>query len=343
MYTVLITCVGGDLAPQMIMQLKNSKIHNVEVVGVDVNNDAIGKIFCDEFSQVPYGNSLEYCQSIKALVDLYNVDLVIPTSDEEAVTLSHSKDLFDNCLIACVDSDMIDVLTDKEKTFEFLKEYGVHTPETRIVEKYSDLKKSVELMYKDFGEFVVKPTCARGGRGVYVVSSKYEEIKYFDDRREVHSDMDSFVNSLMHKLENDMPLLVMERLIEPVIDIDLLGWNGEKIKVVPRRRVNSAVPNDGHILLDNQLLTELGEKLIKIFKLSWLYACDLMFDSKGQPCILEINPRQSGSMSVSVAAGIPLLDDLISLAKNERSLISDTKCAVGVKVVPYKSLYSFPL
>ena len=120
MYTVLITCVGGDLAPQMIQQLKNSKRHNVKVVGVDANNDAIGKFFCDEFSLVPYGNSPEYVQSIKALVDLYNVDLVIPTSDEEAVTLSHSKDLFDNCVIACVDSDMIDVLTDKEKTFQFL-------------------------------------------------------------------------------------------------------------------------------------------------------------------------------------------------------------------------------
>ena len=77
--------------------------------------------------------------------------------------------------------------------------------------------------------------------------------------------------------------------------------------------------------------------------MSWLYDCDLMLDSKGQPCILEINPRQSGSVSVSVAAGIPLLDDLISLAKNERSLISDTKHATGVRVVPYKSLYSIPL
>ena len=77
--------------------------------------------------------------------------------------------------------------------------------------------------------------------------------------------------------------------------------------------------------------------------MSWLYDCDLMLDSKGRPCILEINPRQSGSVSVSVAAGIPLLDDLISLAKNERNLISDTEHVTGVKVVPYKSLYSIPL
>jgi predicted ATP-grasp superfamily ATP-dependent carboligase len=66
-----------------------------------------------------------------------------------------------------------------------------------------------------------------------------------------------------------------------------------------------------------------------------------MLDSKGRPCILEINPRQSGSVSVSIAAGIPLLDDLICLAKNERDLISNTEYRAGTKVIPYKSLYSF--
>ena len=38
-----------------------------------------------------------------------------------------------------------------------------------------------------------------------------------------------------------------------------------------------------------------------------------MLDDKQKPKIIEINPRMSGSASVSVAAGIPLFDDLISI------------------------------
>ena len=126
--------------------------------------------------------------------------------------------------------------------------------------------------------------------------------------------------------------------MEPVVDIDLLAWKGEAKHIVPRRRVNSAVPNNGHVLIDDKVLINLGERLIKIFQLSWLYDCDVMFDSKGNPCVLELNPRQSGSVAVSIAAGVPLLDDLISLAKQEK--IQNVSLKINKKVVPYKSLIS---
>ena len=128
----------------------------------------------------------------------------------------------------------------------------------------------------------------------------------------------------------------MEKLNDPVIDIDLLAWNGNAVRTVSRKRVNSAVPNDGHVIIQDQSLTELAEKLIQIFQLSWLYDCDVMFDSRGNPCVLELNPRQSGSIAVSIAAGIPMLDDLISLAKGES--IGDIELPINKKVVPFKSL-----
>ena len=337
-FTILITCVGGELAPQMVQELKINSRHNIKVIGVDVDINATGKYFCDEFSVVPFGSDPNYSAVIQKIVQLYKVDLVIPTSDEEAVALSFSRSLIERngCQLACVKSEILDILTDKAKTYRFLKEKGIHTPETRIVKSYDSLKAIVKSMYKEYGAVVIKPARARGGRGVHVVNSLSIGVKYFDDRREVHSDLTTFIDTLMKDLKKELPLVVMERLVEPVIDIDLLAWKGEVKRVVARRRINSAIPNNGHIIIDDERLIDLGKKLIKIFKLSWLYDCDVMFDSKGNPCVLELNPRQSGSLAVSIAAGVPMLDDLISLAKGEDIL--ETKIPINREVVPYKSL-----
>jgi carbamoyl-phosphate synthase large subunit len=337
-FTILITCVGGELAPQMIQELRLNSRHDIKVIGVDANIDAVGKYFCDEFSVVPFGDNPNYGVIIQKLVQLYNVDLVIPTSDEEAIAMSSSRKLIEKngCKLACVKSETLSVLTDKSKTYHFLKKNGVHVPATKIVENYDSLKIIVESMYKEHGAVVIKPACARGGRGVYVVSSLSKGVKYFSDRREVHSDLRTFIDTLIHNLKEELPLIVMERLVEPVIDIDLLAWKGRVKRVVPRRRVNSAVPNDGHILVNDKELINLGERLIEIFQLSWLYDCDVMFDSKGNPCVLELNPRQSGSLPVSITAGVPILDDLVSIAKGES--IPDIELPINRKIIPYKSL-----
>ena len=339
-FTILMTCVGGELAPQMIRELKLNSRHNIKVIGVDVNIDAIGKYFCDEFSIVPFGDDPNYSIKIQKLVELYNVDLVIPTSDEEATALSSSRKLIEKngCQLACVESETLRIINDKAKTYQFLKENGLHVPATRIIKNFHSLKEAVETMYEEHGAVVIKPSCARGGRGVHVVSSSSKEVEYFNDKREIHSNLTTFIDTLMHNLKEELPLIVMERLVEPVVDIDLLAWKGRAKRVVARRRVNSAVPNDGHILIGDEILLNLGEKLIELFQLSWLYDCDVMFDSNGKPCVLELNPRQSGSLAVSIVAGIPMLDDLISLAKVES--LSDIELPINRKVVPYKSLAS---
>ena len=128
----------------------------------------------------------------------------------------------------------------------------------------------------------------------------------------------------------------MEKLNNPSFDFDMLCKNGQLIKGVARRRVNPTVPNDGHYIEERSDIYKIGEKLAKCLKLSWLYDCDFMIDDK-KPQIIEINPRMSGSAAVSVAAGIPLLDDLISIYKNKK--IKPNKRIKKKIILPSKSLF----
>ena len=43
-------------------------------------------------------------------------------------------------------------------------------------------------------------------------------------------------------------------------------------------------------------------------KLDGLHDIDLMTNSDGEPCVIEVNPRYSGSIAASLTAGVPLID-----------------------------------
>ena len=82
----------------------------------------------------------------------------------------------------------------------------------------------------------------------------------------------------------------------------------------------------------------IGTNLIKKFNLSWLYDCCLMIDEKGEYKIIEINPRMSGSSVVSVEAGYPLFDDMISILRNKK--IKKINKPINKIIFPYTSLAS---
>ena len=49
-----------------------------------------------------------------------------------------------------------------------------------------------------------------------------------------------------------------------------------------------------------------------------MYDCDVMFDKNKQPIVIEINPRQSGSVAISLAAGHKLYENLIRVVLGKK-------------------------
>jgi hypothetical protein len=112
----------------------------------------------------------------------------------------------------------------------------------------------------------------------------------------------------------------MRRLVELVYDVDMLAWQGEPLRVVERRRVDSTLPNEGYTIAGNSGLIALGTEPIEKLQLSWLYDCKVMCVPDGRPCMLEINPRPSGWFSATISAGAPLLDAVFHWRKRKHCL-----------------------
>ena len=341
-FTVLITCVGGDFGPELVHNFRACDRYDVRVIGVDQNARTPSRYHCDAFFEVPKGASPDYVDCIAGVVENYNVDFVLPTSDDEALSLSKMRHRFERtgCRLACTSHDVLSILSDKFATHKHLQKLGFYTPDLRCVTELPSLSVTVSEMLDQYDSIVVKPTIARGARGVIVIGKDIRGVKRYPDRREIHSSLHDFSKTFLEEFKSQFPVIVMERLLEPVYDLDMLAWEGDPIRIVPRRRVNSAVPNDGHTIVGNKELIELGERLIEGFNLSWLYDCDVMYHASGAPCVLEINPRPSGSLVVSIAAGIPFVEDLISLAKGEKP--DKVVLPLNTQVIPYKSLFRVP-
>tara|TARA_Y100001970_G_C14160967_1_gene818509 strand:- start:223 stop:1221 length:999 start_codon:yes stop_codon:yes gene_type:complete len=309
-FILLFTCSGGGLSAELRRRVLLGDKYKIKIIAVDHNNSQNAKLFCDSFELVPNGNDVKYSKSIEKLVIKYKVNMVIPCSDEEALALSEDRNEIEKhgCALACTDHETLKILSSKIKTYRVLKKHGIYIPEFYEVNSIDELDSKLSYFLDNNIDTVVKPSSGRGGRNVSIISN--------NDSSNYITKKDFFKNNIKY-YENLFPVIVMERLIEPIYDIDILSYQGVLKRSVVRRRLNPEKPNDGHIIENIKSLHDLANNIARIFNLSWLYDCDVMMSKNGIPMVLEINPRPSGSIAISVASGLNFIEDMIALHKKE--------------------------
>lgn len=337
-YTVILTSVGVEMAADMVMRLRDSAAHRVRVIAVDRRGDVNARHFADVFACVDSWDPQTFAHAVADLARAHRADLVVPLVDGDVLALAPHRELFSGmgCLLACNSPETVEILANKLSAYEAFARVGLPVPDWRAADSRERLVAAVEQMFGLYGEVVVKPASAQSSRGVSVIRNAIHGAQEYLGSREVHMDYDTFMTRFVDVYDSLFPVVVMKRLREPVHDLDVLAWNGEARRVVARRRRNTALPNEGHEIVASPILCDLGRDVARKLGLSWLVDCDVMFDETGAPCLLEINPRPSLSAVVSMAAGVPLMDDMISLARGlDLAPMPDPAPAL---VVPYRTM-----
>jgi len=334
----MLTTVSQEMAADTIMRLRSSSQHDLRIVAVDRRGDVAARHFADVFECVNSWDPEGYARAVAKLVEMHKVDLVIPMVDGDVLALSPFRDLFteQNCLLGCVDAELAETLSNKLLSYELFTHAGLPVADWRAADSREHLVTAVEQMFGLYGEVVVKPAVAQSSRGVSVIRNSIHGAQEYLGSREVHMDYGTFMTRFVDVYDTLFPVLVMKRLREPVHDIDVLAWQGQLQSSVARRRRNSALPNEGHEILNAAVLNDLAKDVAEKLNLSWLVDCDVMFDDNGAVCLLEINPRPSLSSVVSMDAGVPLLDDMISLAKGQ-TLAAQPPIQEHL-IVPYRTM-----
>lgn len=324
----MITSSGGIHAQKLFFSIKKKSLHeDIKIHAANNNYLSRRKVyFHDSFTKIPNFKSKKFIKTLKKIIKKKNIDILIPGSDEEAIKLCESKNKF-TTFISCPNKKNLEFIKNKYNVLLKLKKKKFISTYFEKISYQNILKKKVNsLKFKD-DDFVLKPIFSRGGRDVLTIKRlQTKDILSFNKGRELQVKKSFFYknkNKFLSKFKNKFPIIIMERLFGPNLDIDILAWKGKLIKYVIRQRIGFQAEKGSIILTKNHKIEKIIKNVVKLFNLTGIYDCDFMFNKKKQPSLLELNPRISGSLYASIFSGANLIEDLILLKKNQIEKINN--------------------
>jgi carbamoyl-phosphate synthase large subunit len=284
---VLITAASRRVALVQAFQRALAARTGGHVIVTDINPLSPAVHVADRAYLVPLSSSPDYLHEIAAICDAEDVRLVVPTIDDELELFASAKEPFARRGVAVSVSSPATaaICNDKYATCTHLRARGVAAAET-----YLPGALPPTVRYPLF----VKPRVGRGGVGAYRARTP-RDLAFFLD----------YVSGAV----------VQEYLDGPEFTIDVLcDDRGRVLSVVPRERVviRAGVIDRGRTSNDKALI---DLALACAGALPFAGAVNIQCRVvNGRPVVFEINPRFSGGIPLTIAAGADFPGMLLDLA-----------------------------
>lgn len=291
-WRILVTGVGGPAGINIARLLKARS--DCTVFGADLDALAAGRPLVDSFHFSPrVTDPAAYQAWLTTFVREQAIDLFIPTVDEELLPLAQFVDTLP-CHTVLSPLTTLATAADKLRAYEF-----VHAVLPALAPTFITLA-DWQPVWSECETQFLKPRQGRGGRGCRPIERS--ELAWLQAN---HPDPSS--------------LIVMEELPGTEWTVDAyVATDGTLVYLVPRERLGLAggislkgrtTRHEEVIKATKQLLTELPCK--GPVCIQWKQ------DTAGQPKFVEINPRLSGGLMISVLAGIDPVAAILSESAGE--------------------------
>ncbi len=275
---VLITAASRrvPLIQAFVQALKRLGVRG-NVITTDMNILSPGLYFSDRHYLVPLTTDGQYLPAIKSICFKERIHLLIPTIDDELPLFGfHAESFLEmGVRVAVSGAEAGIICNDKQKTVEYLAGKGIPVPRTWLPHELV----FEELRYPLF----LKPRRGRGSVGAYPINDE-RELRFF--------------------LSYVAAPVVQEYLPGREFTIDVLAdFNGRIISAVPRERlvVRSGVTDRGQTW-NNPALIDLGVRVAEVLQIRGPANIQLKWhEAKGT--VFEVNPRFSGGINLTIAAG----------------------------------------
>lgn len=308
--TVLVTAAGAPGAAGIIKSLRLNGERIIRIVSCDMNPESAGFFLADQAFTVPPGNSDLYVPQLVELARNEKIDVILPLATDELMPLALNKALFSKVgtKIALSDPQQLEIANNKGKLYRYLAHEGISTPSSLMVNSIDQLHEAVfKLGYPD-QPVCIKPQVSKGGRGFRVLNTHVNRLEILLNHKP-DSTITTLeeITSILKEAVSFPPMVVMEYLPGAEYSVDLLVKKGEVLAAVPRRRdsIKLGISFIGTVE-NNEALEQQSRQIAKVLELDFNINMQFKCSNKGLPKIIEINPRVSGTIIMSVGAGINL-------------------------------------
>jgi carbamoyl-phosphate synthase large subunit len=261
------------------------------VVVTDVNPLSPAVHVADKAYLVPLSGDPGYLGEIAAICEAEAIHLIVPTIDDELEIFGEARDQFlaRGIRVASSGRHTAAICNDKLATCSHLRERGVRAAATWLPDTCPP--------GVGFPLFV-KPRAGRGGVGAFRASND-AELRFFT----------SYVGGSV----------VQEFLDGPEFTIDVLcDFDGRPLAIVPRERlvIRAGVIDRGRTSADPALI-ELARSCTTALPFAGAINIQCRV-TPGGPTVFEINPRFSGGIPLTIAAGADFPRMLVELTMGRR-------------------------
>lgn len=310
--TILTTTAAGPVVPGIIQSLRESRRFEYRVVGVDAKPGGVGAEFADVYHVVPMGNEGEkYFSAIFELCRREGVDVVLPISDEEVLTLSLYKQFFESIGVGvlCNEYEITRTALRKDYTLEKLESHGIETPGWYAPHNMNLFDKALSSLGFPDSDVVVKPVSARGSRGFRIIKKEFDEFsRIYMEKEEIYIKPDR-LRRILAGQRKFPSLLLMEYLPGDSWNVDVFAEKGNARCIVPHKRQGYRWGNvDRALLTPDPEVCSLCRRIVAAFGFDHLINIELNKNSEGRLQLVEINPRASATLAQNRLAGLNLLD-----------------------------------
>jgi carbamoyl-phosphate synthase large subunit len=262
-YTVLVTGIGGNVGQGILRNIRNIN-SDITIIGTNVTDFSPGNHLCNRTYKIPYAYDQGFIESIKSICKENEVNLIIPSTDYEALYLSEKKAELPK--IATSDFETNRIFTDKFITFEQFKLTNIPFASSILPSKYSN----------EFADIILKPRKGRGSRGIFI---NPENLIQFTDEEYMVQELQKGVEiTTAFYVTNDNTIhghITMERKLE----------NGTTVLSLVTKKFD-------------ELLLPIMNKMVQQFKI--IGSCNIQSIVTNENAIFpfEINCRISGTNSI---------------------------------------------
>jgi carbamoyl-phosphate synthase large subunit len=273
---ILITSIGCAPASSICRSLNK----DYYIVGIDIQEKCVGNFICNKFISIPIFNTEKYWEKINDIIKTENISSIFVTTPLEGLEWSLRKENFKNlfnCEVYLNDPEFINITNCKKNMYKFCLENNIKVP-----------------LLKNIYErpIIIKPINGCGSFGIQILKQKEDIGLPFN---EVDNIIQEYING-----------------DEYTVDV-LSDLNSNIISIVPKKRllIKNGQSFKSIIIKNNEIINFVKDVCIKLKNKSAINVQVIQEKETNNIYLIEVNPRFSTTISLTIESGIHIPKMLI--------------------------------